>query len=67
MDRILGTCSRCGGPVTVPAVWNGTIPPTPTCGRCGAVAVSGHGPRIETERPPKQWASSHTKPIEGSK
>lgn len=23
----VGTCGRCGGPVTVPFVWHGVIPP----------------------------------------
>lgn len=39
-QRTIGTCSRCGGLVTVPTVWNGVIPPTPTCAYCGAVAAS---------------------------
>ena len=43
---IIGTCSRCGGTVTVPDVWGGVIPPTPTCSACGATAA-GHGPIIQ--------------------
>lgn len=39
-QRAIGTCSQCGGLVTVPAVWAGVIPPTPTCSACGAVAPS---------------------------
>lgn len=34
--QVIGTCSCCGGAVTVPGVWHGTMPPVPTCSRCGA-------------------------------
>ena len=47
---IIGTCSRCGGTVTVPDVWGGVIPPTPTCSACGATAA-GHGPIIQMNPP----------------
>jgi len=40
----VGTCSLCGGAVRIPAVWMGTIPPSPTCSQCGAVS---HGPVID--------------------
>lgn len=43
--RVVGTCSLCGGAVTVPAVWCGIFPPTPTCAACGAEAAC-HGPVI---------------------
>lgn len=43
--QTLGTCSICGGPVTVPTVFGSIIPPTPTCMQCGAVAAA-HGPII---------------------
>jgi hypothetical protein len=43
---VIGTCSVCGGPVSVPAVWHGIIPPTPTCERCGAVKADNYGPVI---------------------
>jgi hypothetical protein len=26
-DPVLGTCSLCGGPVTVPRIWGGVTPP----------------------------------------
>lgn len=40
-DRLtVGSCSICGGDVTVPKVYMSTIPPTPTCSKCGAVARS---------------------------
>lgn len=47
---IIGTCSRCGGPVTVPDAWGGIIPPTPTCATCGATAA-GYGPIIQMNPP----------------
>ncbi len=43
---IIGTCSICGGPVTVPAAWSGIIQPPPTCQSCGAVSAH-HGQIIE--------------------
>lgn len=46
----VGTCSLCRGPVTVPMVWSGIIPPTPTCASCGAVKKSAYGPTIEMEK-----------------
>ena len=45
-DVTVGTCSLCGGAVTVPGVWMGVVPPTPTCQNCGAVAMPNHGPII---------------------
>lgn len=41
----IGTCSICGGRVSVPAVYHSIIPPVPTCDRCGATAAQ-HGPVI---------------------
>jgi len=49
MKTTIGTCSICGGAVTVPSVWMGIIAPEPTCERCGAVAAS-HGPTIPMRR-----------------
>ena len=46
----IGTCSHCGGPVQVPELWGGRIPPTPTCIRCGAEAKAPYGQVIQTER-----------------
>ena len=37
MNSVIGTCSICGGPVTMPNVWWSTgCPPTPRCEWCGA-------------------------------
>ncbi len=46
MDAVIGTCSICGGPVMVPAVWYGIEPPIPTCRNCGAVREQTYGPII---------------------
>jgi len=51
-DTIIGTCSLCGGPVGVPSDWMATIPPTPTCGDCGAVEAPA-GPVIQMKPAPK--------------
>jgi hypothetical protein len=48
-NATIGTCSNCGGPVQVPHVWYGVVPPTPTCAHCGAVARANHGPVIPME------------------
>lgn len=45
MMNTIGTCSICGGPVQLPAIWHGVVPPQPTCGGCGAVAAS-YGPVV---------------------
>lgn len=47
MDVTIGTCSLCGGPVTVPELWAGVVPPVPKCRGCGATKKSPHGPVIE--------------------
>jgi len=58
MNRAMGTCSICGGCVSVPTVWWGVIPPTPTCEACGAVPVEAHGPVIPM-RPGRRGRSSN--------
>jgi hypothetical protein len=61
--RTVGTCSQCGGPVTVPSVWGGLEPPIPTCRRCGAQASTAYGPIIHTERPkqqPNTWSGPYS-------
>lgn len=35
-ERVIGKCSLCGGPVTVPIVWHGINMPLPACKHCGA-------------------------------
>jgi hypothetical protein len=51
MKKSIGTCSLCGGPVTVPDPWWGIFPPTPACDQCGAVPVAAHGPVLPMKRP----------------
>lgn len=38
MSYVLGSCSICGGDVTMPNAWYSTKPPVPTCASCGAKA-----------------------------
>ena len=50
MSICLGTCSLCGGRVTVTDIWHGVNPPMPTCERCHATPKQ-HGPVTEREPP----------------
>lgn len=45
--QVIGTCSICRGPVQVPLIWHGVIPPVPACGSCGATKGEDHGPTIQ--------------------
>ena len=48
-NKIIGTCSNCGGLVCVPAVWHGTSKPPATCQDCGAVEdIRANLPEIKT-------------------
>jgi len=49
--QTIGTCSKCGGPVQVPQMWGGSVPPMPTCARCGAIAERAYGPVIPMRSP----------------
>lgn len=51
MQETIGTCSLCGGPVVIPTLWWGVVPPTPMCAKCGAVQRQSYGPVIPMERP----------------
>ncbi len=57
-DQTIGTCSICGGPVTVPTVFWSIVPPSPTCAQCGAVA--SHGPVIPMRAAPRYRTSTGT-------
>ena len=48
--RTVGTCGRCGGPVTVPLVFHSISPPTPSCDACGARPKQAHGPVMDMDR-----------------
>lgn len=55
----LGTCSICGGRVSLPDYYLSTVPPRPHCESCGAVARE-EGPVIPMEHPqhekPRSWS-----------
>lgn len=53
MNITIGTCSLCGGRVTVPKVWASVVPAIPTCESCGATKKQPHGSVVEMERPMK--------------
>lgn len=53
MNKVIGTCSNCGGRVTIPDVWYGVVPPAPTCDGCGATKAQSFGPVIQMD-PPRQ-------------
>lgn len=59
--QCIGTCSNCGGQVTVPTIYWSVIPPVPTCESCGATARP-HGPVIDMNPSPvrKTWTSAWT-------
>jgi hypothetical protein len=46
---IVGTCSLCRGPVGVPSLWSGSIPPVSTCQQCGATKRNNYGPVIDMD------------------
>jgi hypothetical protein len=48
-DRTIGTCSICGGAVTVPGIWGAIVTPVPTCSGCGATKRESHGPVIDMQ------------------
>jgi hypothetical protein len=48
-DRVLGSCSICGGAVTQPSIVWSTVMPEPRCSSCGARPVQASGPVIEME------------------
>lgn len=51
MVKIIGSCSICGGQVTIPESWMGTPPPVPSCVACGAVKRTTNLPTIEMIKP----------------
>ncbi len=55
MDTPVGTCSLCGGTVTLfTGAWGGINPPVPTCSRCRAtpiLPVMQMGNPIKEQRP----------------
>lgn len=59
---IVGTCGNCGGMVTIPTVWYGTITPLPTCQSCHATARIG--PVLPMNPAPPQLTHSSESPYE---
>lgn len=45
--KTIGTCSNCGGRVTVPTEWLGIHPPVPSCQSCGAMKAEPYGPVVK--------------------
>lgn len=43
---VIGSCSICGGSVTIHEMWGATIPDIPRCEDCGAVKADPPGPTI---------------------
>lgn len=60
MTHTIGTCSKCGGPVTQPMYWGGPVPPVPSCSRCGATAKNPYGPVIEMDAPKRTVSNVET-------
>lgn len=46
MDQIIGTCSLCGGAVTLPMM---STHPVASCARCGAKPKTPYGPTVEMD------------------
>jgi len=58
--QVVGRCSQCGGLVTVPLVWHGVVPPTPTCASCGAVESGDAAPLpVIPLGPAKTWGDGN--------
>jgi len=55
-DLTIGTCSICGGAVTLPTIFWSVVPPVPSCSRCGATKRQPHGPVIDME--PVRWGTT---------
>jgi len=47
---VIGTCSLCGGDVTVHEMWAAVTPDVPRCQSCGATAKKPEPPVIPMER-----------------
>lgn len=46
---VIGTCSRCGGPVVMAEM---SLYPVAHCEVCGSIASGLYGPTIQTQPPP---------------
>ncbi|MEK6880638.1 MAG: hypothetical protein AABY22_13560 [Nanoarchaeota archaeon] len=48
-QQVIGTCSFCYGPVTVPKNWASVIEPKGKCSKCGAMVLEYFGPVLLME------------------
>ena len=48
-ERLVGTCSICGGEVVLPVVYWIVVQPVPACKRCGAKTNQPKAPVIDME------------------
>lgn len=64
MNKVIGTCSLCGGRVLTPNIWHGINPPVPHCESCKALPAN-HGPVIEM-KPVQRIGGMLTSPPLGS-
>lgn len=56
--RVIGTCGLCGGPVRIPELWGGSVPPVPSCADCGAKKANAYGPVLPmVPDKPYQWVN----------
>lgn len=60
MTQTIGTCSNCGGRVSIPRAWLGINPPVPQCERCHATAKQPHGPVVDMDPPPRPSLPNET-------
>lgn len=72
MERTVGTCSECGGRVTLPDSYMSVIPPVPTCQKCGARKKQPFGAVIQMDpstatKKPSQATVKGFAPIEDLK
>lgn len=58
-ETVIGSCSLCGGEVTVPTYWMSVEPAIPTCRACGATAAP-RGPVIKMARPSEVRSQTRT-------
>ena len=61
--QTIGTCSLCGGPVQIPQMWGGSVPPVPTCARCGSIVARAYGPVIPMRRPQRSNRNATTETV----
>ena len=58
---VIGSCSLCGGPVTVPTVWHCILPPVATCAKCGATKADDPALPVVPMVPPSRHHSVSTR------